>query len=237
MKADRYFYSATGVIFLVLTFIGFHSFYMHGRGFREQPINPSIIRLDAVHGTAIALWFVLFLAQSLLIASRNRKVHMALGWSAVVLGPIIVGLGITVAFRSVKLTPNFVFFGMLYSRFLLTMFAEMAMFTVFLTAGVLTRKKPRIHRTMMLMTSFALIPGALVRNTSLIVVFGESHWMGLFGSTLVLGALLFAIRWTMTQRFDRWFAASYVLLAVAYIGSTYLAATAMWDRTAAVILQ
>ncbi len=236
MKADRCYFSASALLFLFLMVWGFHSF-AHGRGFRERIIAPSIMRLDAVHGAAIALWFVLFLAQSLLIATRNRKVHMTLGWSVVVLAPAIAILGTAVAYESVKLSPSFVFFDMRYSNFLLTMFVEMLMFSVFVTAGVLTRKKPRIHRTMMLMTSFTLIPGALARNTLAASVFGQSHWMGLFAPTLLLAGLLLAIRCAMTRTFDRWFAASWALLSVAFISSTYLAETALWGRMAAMILR
>jgi hypothetical protein len=237
MKAERFFYSATACVFLILMLNGFNAFFTHGKGLQERPIAPGILVLDAVHGSAIALWFILFLVQSLLIASRNRKIHMTLGWSALALGPIIAGLGTLVAFRSVQLSPNITFFGMLYSRFLLVMFTEMAMFTLFLTVGILTRRKPRIHRTMMLMTSLTLIPGALVRNVTSNSIFGENGWTGLFGSLLVLGALLFVIRWAITRSFDRWFAACYALLAVAYIGSTYLANTATWDHLAAIMLR
>jgi hypothetical protein len=237
MKAEKYFYSATACLFLILMLNGFHAFLANGKGFRQRPIDSGIVVLDAVHGGAIALWFVLFLVQSLLIASRNRKLHMTLGWSALVLGPVIACLGTLVAFHSVELSPNITFFGMLYSRFMLVMFTEMAMFALFLTAGILTRKKPRIHRTMMLMTSLTLIPGALVRTAPLNSIFGESGWTGLFGSLLVLGALLFFVRWAMTRTFDRWYVASYALLAVAYIGSTYLANTATWDHLAAMMLR
>lgn len=68
-------------------------------------------------------------------------------------------------------------------------------------------------------------------------MFGQNGWTGLFGSTLALGALLFGVRWAMTRAFDRWFAESYVLLAVTYIGSTFLAETAMWDHMAAMMLR
>jgi len=115
LKSDRYFYGASATLFLVMMLIGFQSFYLHGQAFEGRTIDPQIYALDAVHGTAIALWFVLFLAQSLLITVRNRKLHMKLGWAAVVLGPAIAILGTLVAIRSVQLTPDFVFFGMLYT--------------------------------------------------------------------------------------------------------------------------
>jgi hypothetical protein len=59
-----------------------------------------------VHGISITAWFVLFFAQSLLIVVRSRKVHMTLGWSAIVIGIAIAGSGTLVAIRSVQLTPG-----------------------------------------------------------------------------------------------------------------------------------
>jgi len=237
VKPDRYFYSAASGLFLALMLIGFHSFYLHGTGFESRPIDPRIVALDAVHGTAIALWFVLYFVQSLLIAVRNRKLHMTLGWASVVLGPAIAGLGTTVAIESVRITPpEFVFFGMLYSRFLLVMFAEMTLFAGFLTAGILTRKKPRIHRTMMLMASLSILPGATSRIAVLLSIFGPSGWMGLFGATFCIGVLLFLARWAMTRRFDAWFAAGIVIWVAGVTLSMHLALTPAWDRMAAVIV-
>jgi hypothetical protein len=113
-------------VFLILMLDRFHAFYTHGKGFQERVIDSKILALDALHGSAIALRFVLFLVQSLLIATSNRKTNMTLGWSAVAIGPIIACLGTLLAFRSVRLTQDITFFGMLYSRFLLVMFTEMA---------------------------------------------------------------------------------------------------------------
>ncbi|HUX46057.1 MAG TPA: hypothetical protein VMV57_15020 [Terracidiphilus sp.] len=70
----------------------------------------------------------------------------------------------------------------------------MAMFAVFLTADVLTRKTPRIHRTMMLMASLALLSGATARMAALGPIFGRNGWIGLFGPVFCIGALLFGIR-------------------------------------------
>lgn len=238
VKSDRYFYSAASGLFLVLMLIGFHSFYLHGTGFEGRQIAPRILALDAVHGTAIAMWFVLFFAQSLLIAVRNRKLHMTLGWASVVLGPALAGMGTAVAITSVRITdPHFQFFGMLYSRFLLVMLTEMAMFAGFLTAGVLTRKKPRIHRNMMLMASLSILPGATGRIAPLLSLFGATGWMGLFGATFCIGILLFMIRCAMMRRFDPWFAAGLALWAAAFTISMHLALTPAWDRMAAMVLR
>jgi hypothetical protein len=237
MKLDRYFYGAASGLFLVLMLVGFHSFYLHGTGFEGRQIDSRMIVLDAVHGTAIALWFVLFFAQSLLIAVRNRKLHMTLGWAAVVLGPAIAGMGTAVAIESVRITPpEFVFLGMLYSRFLLVMFAEMTLFAGFLTVGILTRKTPKIHRNMMLMAGLTILPGATGRIGPLIAIFGSSGWMGMFGATFCIGVLLFVVRWAMTRRFDPWFATGIATWTVVFTISMQLALTHAWDRMAAVII-
>ena len=48
------------------------------------------------------------------------------------IGIAIASTGTLVAIRSVQLTPSFVFFGMEYPRFLLSMFTEIGLFTAFI---------------------------------------------------------------------------------------------------------
>lgn len=238
MKFERYFYSTASGLFLALMLVGFHSFYLHGTGFAGRPIDPRILMLDGVHGGAIALWFLLFFAQSLLITVRRRRLHMTLGWASVVLGPALAGLGVAVAITSVRITdPQFHFFGMLYSRFLLVMLAEMALFAGFLAAGVAKRKTPRTHRNMMLMASLAILPGATSRIKPLLSLFGGTGWMGLFGSTLSIGLLLFLVRWAITRQVDKSLAAGLAIWITAFTLSMHLALTPAWDHMAAILLR
>ena len=66
------------------------------------------------------------------------------------------------------------FWGMEYRQFQLIMLAEIALFTIFVLAGRLTRKRPEIHRVMMLLASLSILAGATVRMLILFAVFGES---------------------------------------------------------------
>jgi hypothetical protein len=236
MKSERIFYSTAGAVFLALTLAGFHPFYIHATHADGSRIDPGIFLLVAVHGASITAWFVLFFVQSVLISVRKRKLHMTLGWSAVAIGIAIASTGTLVAIRSVQLTPSFVFFGMEYPRFLLSMFTEIALFTAFITAGLLTRKKPRIHRVMMLMTSLTILPGATARIPLLHPIFGSTGWLGLFGPVFCLGAVLLLVRFAMTRMLDKWLAASYAIWVIAYIASTYLALTQTWSRLASFVL-
>ena len=237
MKADRYFYSSAAAVLLLLMLIGFHPFYTHGTGVAGRRIDPSILPLVTVHGLAIAAWFVLFLVQSLLISVRNRRLHMRLGWSAVAIGLTIACTGSMVAIRSVQISPPILFFGMPYARFLLVMLTEIALFTFFLAAGILLRKRPEIHRPMMLLAGLTILAGATVRIPALYTLFGKTGWIGLFGAVFCLGAVLVIVRSALKRRWDKWFVAGYAFWVFAYIASTNLALTDAWSHLAAEILK
>ena len=182
MKTDRWFYSSAGATFLVIMLVGFHSFVTSGRGAGGRVLDPTIFRLDLIHGLAIAAWYVLFFIQSLLISTRNRRLHFKLGWSAVAIALAIVVTGPWVAIRSVQITPpEFHFVGLQYSRFLLVMLTEVALYTAFVAVGILNRKRPRIHRAAMILACLSLLAGATVRMPFLQPVFGSTGWVGLFG--------------------------------------------------------
>ncbi len=218
--------------------VGFRSFITTGNGDAGRVIDPTIFRLDAIHGLAIAAWFVLFFVQSLMISTRNRRLHMKLGWSAVAIALTIFVTGSWVAIHSVQVTPPaFQFFSMLYSRFLLIMLTEIGLYTAFVAIGIFTRKKPRIHRSAMLLACFCLLPGATARMAFLHPVFGASGWLGLFGPVCCLGAVLLLIRCAVTRSFDRWLATGFACWVVIFMAVEKLALTDAWSGMAAAILK
>ena len=218
--------------------VGFRSFVTSGTGAGGRVIDPVIFRLDLIHGLAIATWFVLFFVQALLIGSRNRRIHFKLGWSVLVVALAIAITGPWVAFRSVQVTPaDFHFFGMLYSRFLLVMFTEIAVYVGFVATGVLARKKPRIHRPAMALASLCLLGGATARMPFLDPVFGGIGWMGLFGPVFCIGGLMLLVRCIVTRSFDRWFAAGYAVWVILFIASERISRTEIWSSAATAILK
>jgi hypothetical protein len=238
LKIDRWFYASAAVLFLVAIVVAFHDFILDGRGTGGRVIGPEMFRVDAIHGACIGLWFLLFLVQSLLIASKNRRIHLKLGWAVVVIGLGVVVTGPWVATQSVIVhSPNMPIVGMLYSQFLLVLYAEIALFTVFATVGIWMRRKPRIHRPAMLMASMSLLSPATSRMPFLGLVFGDAGWVRIFGPVFLLGALLLVVRWLMMRRMDGWLAISYGTLVMVLVTATELARTSVWDAAAAVILK
>lgn len=238
MKSDRLFYSTVAALILVITIVGFFTFYTTGHGAGGRVIAPGIMPTVIVHGMGITFWYILSLVQSLLIAGRNRKLHMALGWSAAGLLPLVAVSGILVAVRSARGSPNFNFFGMGYHDFLLVMFAEMVVFTGLVTAGILTRKRPEIHRAMMVSASLSLLLGATTRIPWLVSLFGgDESRTAFFGPVFVLGAILIAVRSFLTRKFDRRLATGYAVMVVAYLGAEQLSRTDAWRQVAAGLLK
>lgn len=218
--------------------VGFRRFVTSGAGVGGREIDPVMFSLDLIHGLAIAAWFVLFFTQSLLISVRDRRLHFKLGWSVVAVALTIAVTGPWVAFRSVQVTPpEFHFFGMLYSRFLLVMFTEIAVYIAFVTIGIFARKKPRIHRPAMALASLCLLSGATARMPFLNPLFGGTGSVGLFGPVFCIGATLLLIRCIVTRSFDRWFAMGYAFWVILFIASEKLSLTETWSAVAATILK
>jgi hypothetical protein len=237
MKPDRFFYSAAGAIFLVLTVIGFQHYILAGKHVDGSPIDPLMLATVIAHSSAIFAWFVLFFVQSLLIASQNRRVHMKLGWGVVAIAAVIAVTGPLVAFRSIRLVPSQVIFDWPGPQFLLIMYTEIALFVVFVTIGVLNRKRPRIHRPMMLMACLSIVSGATARTAMVNSIFGYHHWMALFGPVVALGALLLLVRLAMTRRFEPEFAVGLSALVLVTVVAARLAMTDVWIDWAAMILK
>ncbi len=231
----RYFHSMAGVVMLVIAFVGFQPFYLRGEGMGGRTISPQLLPLVLVHGVAMTAWVILFLVQSLLILTRNRRLHMKLGWGAIGVASVVTISGYMVAVQSVRPVPELPFWGMAYRQFLLVMLAEVTLFTLFALAGVLSRKRPDIHRAMMLLASLSILAGATVRMPILFPIFGESGWMGIFGPIFTLGAVLLLFRSLLSRAFDRWFAAGYAAMIVLYVAASEFAVSDAWSWLAKAI--
>jgi hypothetical protein len=141
---------------------GFHPYYLRGEGMAGRTISPRLATLVLVHGAAMTVWLMLFLVQSLLVSARKLRIHMKLGWGGVAVALVAAGSGFMLAVESVRPVPAIPFWGMEYRQFLLVMLIEVALFTLFVLAGVLFRKRPKIHKPMMLLASLSILARAVL---------------------------------------------------------------------------
>lgn len=233
MKKDRYFYSIVSLTMLVLTSIGFSKFLMGGTESDDSEIPPAIKALVVVHGVALLLWIVVFFVQSVLIAVRSRKLHMTLGWGGVAIALVVILTSPVMATRAVRVRPMEHLFGMTYSQFLLVMYTEVLAFAVFVALAIAYRKKPNVHRSMIVLATLAVISGSTSRIDVLYGAFGGHGWAGLFGVPIALGAVILAARMLLDRRFNAPFAAGYAALTAAYITVFSVAVGPWWTTTVA----
>jgi hypothetical protein len=236
MKPERNFYTVAGGIFLLLTFVGFRHYLIGGKHANDSPINPAILTAVILHSSAVFAWYVLFFTQSLLISRQNRRLHMKLGWGGLAIGAAIACTGPWVAIEGVRHAPDLIVFAWPYPRFLLIMLTEIALFTVFITIGVVNRKRPGIHRPMMFMASLILLSGATSRTAFFRATFGMGA-VGFFAPVALVGGLLVLVRMVMTRRVDGWLAGGYATAMIVLCAAGKLALTDTWSVWASALLK
>jgi hypothetical protein len=239
-KPGRFFYSGAATLILVLMLLGFQQYYLHGRAFPVREIAPPLSTLVLLHAIAMTAWVVLFLVQPLLIDTGNRRSHMAVGRLGAVLAACVVVLGLCLGVQSARLTPPEVrIWGLTPKQFMTVPVVTVVIFGLFVAIGIYCRRRPDVHRPMMLMACLMVIPAAVSRigplnalyeGTVLEPVFGPFLW------TTVVATLLLFVKWLIKGSFDRWFAAGYAGLVASYLLVMRVAISEAWDRFATLLI-
>lgn len=238
---ERYFYSIAILLLLGLTVIGFQLFYFHGRMYPGQPLIPPIKTLIITHGVAMSLWMLLSLTQPFLIASGNRRMHMALGKVAAVIAVCLAVLGLKMGIASCKVAPPDLMYGPLTPKqFMIVPVGDILMFALFMTTGVVWRKRPEIHKPMMFLASLAAVGAAIARIDFLNHLYRGTMWEKTFGDlffTLVIGAFFVTAKCVVFRKFDRWLVAGYGVMVIWFLMISQGATTPVWDKIASFLLR
>ena len=235
LMSERLSYVIAGSVMLVATAVGFRLFLAHGKGFGGGEITRQIVPLVVVHGLAMFSWIILFLLQSVFIANGNRRLHMRIGVGGAVLAGIMVPLGSVAAILSVRYNPE------LYQPlgggrfFLATMLGEMLSFGILVVVAIIYRRRPEIHRPMMLLASLMIISGSLGR-CPYIGKFALMPPLYVLGPTLALGALFLVLQWGMTRALSRWYAFGYSAIVIACFIFIVIGHSTVWNQIAGAIL-
>jgi hypothetical protein len=242
-KSDpaRFFYLMAALVLLALALAGFQEFYVHGREFGGGEIPPRIFSLVVVHATLMSFWILLFIVQPFLIVSGNRRFHMKLGWFGAVLAVAIFVTGVAVSIESARVHPGGALDGMPRRQFLAVPFCFMAEFLIFVSLGVLARRRPEIHRAMMLLATLVTVQAATDRIPFMMRMYYDEgplkYFLGPATPVLIIGAFFLVVRWLLTRRFDRWYALGYAGLCVAAPLMMDLSRSRAWDRIGAFFLR
>ena len=234
-RIERMFYLLAACLLLVIVAMGFQKFYLHGTASNGGPVTQQIVPLVFLHGIAMSAWIIAFIVQSSLIVSGNRKLHMSLGIAGVVLAGFLVLVGVTTAIASVHYNPDG--YKNLWSarRFLSFMLTNIFGFGVLAAIGLKFRRRPEIHRPMMLLaTLFVAGPAGFFRIPFIFgFVMSTIHtilapWVPM----LILAVFLLLIKWLMTRSWDRYFAVGVAGIIAACVLQFLVANSAWWYHVA-----
>ncbi len=239
-KAARFFYPLTCLILFALAIIGFGRFFVNGQAYPGREIAPPIKTLVIVHGIAMTLWMIVLMVQPALIFLRKHRLHMALGKFAAALAAVIVVLGLMVGVRSAIVTPSeAIIWGLSPKQFMAVPVLSVLIFGAFIALGVYFRRKPAIHRNMMLLGTLSIMAAPVSRIDTLnnFYVGGVwEKWFGPFFMTLLLSAALLLVRSALTRSIDRIFAGGVAILIASSIFIMQIAPTRAWDAFASLLV-
>lgn len=232
----RYYFTATAALLLVLTFLGFQPYYLHGLAHGGREIAPPMKAIVLAHAVAMSAWIVLFLVQPALVATGGVRLHRKLGMLGAAVAALVFLLGIATAILSASGTPAEVrIWGLEPKRFLAIPLVSIVLFAAFVSLGIAWRRKPSLHRTLMLLATLSALPAAVSRIEPLSQLYVGTPLEALFGPTLmtvILGVVLWIVRCVRTRSIDVGLGIGVAFLFAASLGMVRLASTDAWARFA-----
>lgn len=234
-NTERMTYAVAGGVLFALMFIGFQQFYLHGRGFPNHPIFPLVKGLVIAHGLAMTVWMVLFVLQTILIVNNSFRIHMSLGIFGIALAAFILVVSPWTAIQATRLEPDAMLYGLHRKQFLIVPLTDMLKFGPFVIIALLNRRRPEIHRPMMMLATLSVIAAATGRIPALNNIYASTVWDRLVGPyvpMLVFGAAFLVVKTILTKKFDRWFTIGFAALAAFSFLIWQTAPTVAWERVA-----
>ena len=223
-KAGRPLYAWMAALALIIVFSGFaRTFYLKG-WFAREPLSA----LVWCHGLVMSAWVALFLTQTWLVASHRVALHKKLGMAGAAAAALVVLIGVPTAIIGARM--GHIPPGTQPVPFLVVPLFEMLVFTVLIGTGLALRKRPEIHRRLMLMGTLAVLNAALsriplgfIRRGGIPVVFGITD-------AILLSCLLYdTIRHRRLHPAMGW---SFLFVAATHPFRLWLGGTEAWHRFA-----
>lgn len=220
---EKRYYIAAAVGSILIVFAGFaRTYYL--KGFFD---SPPILELVHVHGIVMSLWFVVFLVQVALVASRRTDIHRKVGVGGTVLAALMVIIGLATAISAARrgVSP-----GPPPLVFLVVPLGDLFVFSILVAAGISLRKKLTTHKRLMLMASMGILTPAIARLPFEFIATGGP--LVFFGLTDLVILVVIAIDTVRNRRLHPAFGWGALLVIASQPLRLMLAGTDVWMRFA-----
>ena len=176
--AERWFITWMALAMIVTSLTAFLPSIVHSAG-RHAPLSP----LAAAHGIVFFAWLLMFLVQGRLIATHHVTLHRRLGLTSVFILALMIPLAYTTTIAMVR--RGFDLSGDLRidrDPPFETVFAlsNLLIFAVLAIAALACRRKPEIHKRLMLFANIELMPAPLAH------LIGHAPWLASRPAAIVM---------------------------------------------------
>lgn len=155
---EHQFFWGMSVLMTLVVFIGFARTYFLAAIFHAEPLPAPIV---SIHGAVFTSWIVLLVVQTSLALGGRTDFHRRLGVLGVALAPVVVILGVLVAnemLRRLWAEPDFD----ARATYAVAL-GEILGFAVPVAVAFLLRRKPTLHKRLILIGTIAMMPAGFGR--------------------------------------------------------------------------
>jgi hypothetical protein len=172
-EREHLFYTGMAIAIAITAFAGFARSYYLRLYFGAPPLAP----LLHFHGFVFTTWLILFVTQTTLVAKNRVGVHRRLGVLGGGLAALLVVVGtVTAIIRAGQgAAPT----GVPPLVFLAIPLTDMAVFAGLIGAGFYFRRRPDMHKRLMLLATIALLAAPIARLPFGILQAGPPAFFGL----------------------------------------------------------
>jgi hypothetical protein len=230
---DRLFYSSLATAMALTVFLGFGQTY-YFRLVADTPTTltgrPMTPTLHA-HAIAFSAWVLLFLVQTLLVASRRVWVHRRLGYASMALAATMIVVGLRTAIQGAARgsAPP----GVDSLTFLAVPFFDIVLFTGFVSAALLKRRDKEAHKRLMVLAYVSIITAAIARMPGILPL-GPLVFFGLSFLFVIAGMVY---DWTSRGRIHQVYKVGAPIIALSVPLRLAISGTPAWQAFARWLVQ
>jgi hypothetical protein len=173
-RREHLFFLGMAIAVVVTVFAGFAPTYFLKWLYSPPPLIP----LLHLHGLVFSSWIALLFAQTSLVAANRIGVHRRLGMAGVIIAPLMVVVGtLTAIIRATQgaAPPG----GPPPLVFLAIPLTDMVVFSVLVGSGFYFRRRPDIHKRLMLLATISILAAAIARLPFELLKAGPPAFFGL----------------------------------------------------------
>jgi len=163
-RAVDWFYIGSALVLVVIVAVGFApSFYLrYARDLAGATTRPLPMYL-ILHGIVLSSWYLLFLTQTCLIATKRVEIHRTVGLAGAVVAILLFAVSLNVVLRA---PARNLAAGASIAQISLMVIGDIAillLFAALVTLGLLLRGRKEFHKRLMTLASVTIVAPAIAR--------------------------------------------------------------------------